>query len=246
MEILGFGEMHTGKVVTGAPYSAVAVTETKQTLADGNVIDRKVQSNVFRDSQGRTRRETTFTGVGPLAASGQTRSMVAIHDPVASTAYVLHADTKVAEQLSVPPRRAKNNETLQNNFEAHFQKDIANGTLKKEDLGTQVVNGVSAQGTRYTRVIPAGQIGNANPISVVNEQWYSPELQIVVKSTRSDPRLGQVTYTLTNIQRNEPSVSLFTVPSDYTVKQVTGHHGARRGPGGPPAAADAPAPPPNE
>jgi hypothetical protein len=247
MEILGFGEMHTGKVVTGAPYSAVAVTETKQTLADGNVIDRKVQSSVFRDSQGRTRRETTFTGVGPLAASGQTRSMIAIHDPVASTAYVLHADTKVAEQLSVPPRRAKNNQSLQSNFEAHFQKDIANGTLKKEDLGTQVVNGVSAQGTRYTRVIPAGQIGNANPISVVNEQWYSPELQIVVKSTRSDPRLGQVTYTLTNIQRNEPSVSLFTVPSDYTVKQVTGHPGARRGPGGPPpAAADAPAPPPSE
>ena len=70
MEILGFGEMHPGKVVTGAPYSAVAVTETKQTLADGNVIDRKVQSNVYRDSQGRTRRETTFTGVGPLSASG--------------------------------------------------------------------------------------------------------------------------------------------------------------------------------
>jgi hypothetical protein len=173
--------------------------------------------------------------------------MVAIHDPVASTAYVLHADTKVAEQLSVPSRRAKNSETLQNNFEAHFQKDIANGTLKKEDLGTQVVNGVSAQGTRYTRVIPSGQIGNANPISVVNEQWYSSELQIVVKSTRSDPRLGQVTYTLTNIQRNEPPVSLFAVPSDYTVKQVTGHRGARHGPGGPPpAAADVPAPPPNE
>ncbi len=93
MEILGFGEMHPGKVVTGAPYSAVAVTESKQTLADGNVIDRKVQSNVYRDSQGRTRRETTFTGVGPLAASP--RSMVTIHDPVGSTAYVLHADTKV-------------------------------------------------------------------------------------------------------------------------------------------------------
>src|SRR5580704_7747672 len=62
MEILGFGEMHPGRAVT--------VTETKQTLADGNVIDRKVQSNVYRDSQGRTRRETSFTGVGPLAESG--------------------------------------------------------------------------------------------------------------------------------------------------------------------------------
>src|SRR5215472_5078461 len=70
VEILGFGEMHPGKVVIGAPYSAVAVTETTQTLADGNTIDRKVQSNVYRDSQGRTRRENTITGFGPLAASG--------------------------------------------------------------------------------------------------------------------------------------------------------------------------------
>ncbi|MGB7729784.1 MAG: hypothetical protein WBL50_17265 [Candidatus Acidiferrum sp.] len=245
MEILGFGEMHPGKVVTGAPYSAVAVTESKQTLADGNVIDRKVQSNVYRDSQGRTRRETTFTGVGPLAASP--RSMVTIHDPVGSTAYVLHADTKVAEQLPVPPARANNSGNLQSKFEAHFQEEIANGTLKKEDLGTQTINGVSAQGTRYTRVIPAGQIGNSNPITVVNEQWYSPELQLVVKIVRNDPRLGQVTYTLTNVQRTEPAASLFTVPSDYTVKQATMRPHARRGPGGPPpASADATPPPPGD
>lgn len=242
MEILGFGEMHPGKVVTGAPYSAVAVTESKETLADGNVIDRKVQSNVYRDSQGRTRRETTFTGVGPLATSP--RSMVSIHDPVASTAFVLHADTKVAEQLPVPPAKANNSGNLQGRFEAHFQQEIADGTLKKEDLGTQMINGVSAQGTRYTRIIPAGQIGNANPITVVNEQWYSPELQLVVKIVRNDPRLGQVTYTLTNIQRTEPAASLFIVPSDYTVKQATMRPHGRRGPGGPPPSNGDGAPPP--
>src|SRR5208282_1401380 len=139
VEFLGFGEMHPGKVVTGAPYSAVAVTETKQTLADGNVIDRKVQSNVYRDGQGRTRRETTFTGVGPLAASGQPRTMVSIHDPVASTAYVLHSDTKVAEQLPVPHGGQKSGANMQEKFEQHFQQEIANGTLKKEDLGTQTI-----------------------------------------------------------------------------------------------------------
>lgn len=235
MEILGFGEMHPGKAVAGAPYSAVAVTETKQTLADGNVIDRKVQSNVYRDSQGRTRRETTFTGVGPLAESGQPpRTMVSIHDPVASTAYILHADKKVAEQLSLPPKQADKSENLQNKFEGYFQQEIANGTLKKEDLGTQTISGISAQGTRYTRVIPAGQIGNANPITVVNEQWYSADLQLVVKIVRNDPRLGQVTYTLTNIQRSEPAASLFTVPSDYSVKPATGHMLGRRGVGPPP------------
>jgi hypothetical protein len=242
VEFLGFGEMHPGKVVTGAPYSAVAVTETKQTLADGNVIDRKIQSNVYRDSQGRTRRETTFAGVGSIAASGQPRSMVTIHDPTTSAAYVLHTDTKVAEQLPAPPARP-NAANFQSRMDARLQQDIANGTLKKEELGTQTINGISAQGTRYTRVIPAGQIGNANAITVVNEQWYSSDLQLVVKSTRNDPRLGQVTYTLTNVQRTEPSASLFTVPSDYTVKAAT-VHGHGRGPGGPPpATAEATAPP---
>jgi len=246
MEILGFGEMHPGKVVTGAPYSAVAVSETKQTLADGNVIDRKVQSNVYRDGQGRTRRETTFTGIGPLPASGQPRSMVTIHDPVTGTAYVLHADTKTAEQLPIPSKHPGNGENLQNKFETHFQQEIANGTLKKEDLGTQTINGVSAQGTRYTRIIPAGQIGNANPITVVNEQWYSSDLQVVVKIVRNDPRLGETTYTLTNIQRTEPVASLFTVPSDYTVKQANLRSLVRRGMGGAPPPLEGATPPPND
>jgi hypothetical protein len=244
MEILGFGELHPGKVVAGAPYSAVAVSETKQTLADGNVIDRKVQSNVYRDSQGRTRRETSFTGVGTFAASGEPRTMVTIHDPVAGTAFILHADSKVAEQLPLPARHANNPENMQNKFETRLQQEIANGTLKKEDLGTQTISGVTAQGTRYTRVIPAGQIGNANAITVVNEQWYSADLQAVVKIVRSDPRLGQSTFTLTNIQRTEPAASLFAVPSDYTVKQANLHDLARHARGGaaPPPPEGTPAP----
>jgi hypothetical protein len=228
MEILGFGEFHAGKVVTGAPYTAVAMTETKQVLSDGNVIDRVIQSNVYRDSQGRTRRETTF------APSGQSRSMVMIHDPVASTAYILHADEKVAEQLPARPNGHRNPDNLQGKFEAHFQQEIANGTLKKEDLGTQSINGINAQGTRYTRTIPVGQIGNTNPITVVNEQWYSPDLQVVIKIVRNDPRLGQTTYSLNNIKRTEPAASLFAVPSDYTVKpaSVRGHGRHGVGPAG--------------
>ena len=244
MELLGFAEMHPGKVVTGAPYTAAAVTETKQTLSDGNTIDRKVQSNVYRDSQGRTRRETTFTGAGPLAASGQPKSVVMIHDPVASTAYVLHPDSKSAEQLPASPNGARKAGNMQGKFEARIQEEIANGTLKKDDLGTQTINGIPAQGTRYTRTIPAGQIGNANPISIVNEQWYSPDLQVIVKSTRTDPRFGQTTYTLTNIQRPEPGAALFSVPTDYSVTQAKMRPHMRHGRPGAGAAAEGTAPPP--
>jgi hypothetical protein len=250
MELLGFAEMHPGKVVTGAPYTATAVTETKQTLADGNTIDRKVQSTIYRDSQGRTRRETTFTGAGPLEASGQPRSVVMIHDPLAATAYVLHPDKKSAEQLPAHPNGQKQAGNMQSRFEARIQEEIASGSLKKEDLGTQTINGIPAQGTRYTRIIPAGLLGNSNPILIVTEQWYSPDLQVIVKSTRSDPRFGQTTYTLTNLQRTEPAASLFAVPGDYSVTQAKmpprgrragGAAGPARGPGAP----DSASPPPS-
>jgi hypothetical protein len=248
MEILGFGEMHPGKVVTGAPYSAVAVTETRQSLADGNAISRKVQANVFRDSQGRTRRETTLTGVGPLSTTGASRTFVMIHDPVAGTAFVLHQDTKVAEKLPVPRGGGKPPANLQGKFNARMQEQIANGTLKKEDLGVQTINGISAQGTRFTRTIPAGQAGNAKPIIITNERWYSPDLQIVIKTVRNDPRFGETTYTVTNIQKQEPAAGLFAVPSDYTVKQggVRGRGRMNRTGGTGAAPAEMPPPPPGE
>jgi len=246
MEILGFGEMHPGKVVTGAPYSGVAVTETRQTLADGNTISHKVQANVYRDSQGRTRRETTLTG--PVATTGTSRTFVMIHDPVAGTAFVLHQRTKVAEKLPVPQGGRKPPANLQGKFNARMQEEIANGTLKKEDLGTQTINGIGAQGTRFTKTIPAGQAGNDKPIVITNERWYSPELQIVIKTVRNDPRFGETTYTVTNIQKQEPAAALFTVPSDYTVRQgAAGGRGRMNRRGGPGAApADTPPPPPVE
>jgi hypothetical protein len=245
MKILGFEEMHSGKVVAGAPYSAVAVTETTQTLADGTTIDRKIQANIFRDGQGRVRRETTLPVIGPLVASGKSNAFVMIHDPVAGTAFILHPDSKTAEQLPAPGPGKKNHGGLQDKFEAHVQQEIASGTVKKEDLGTQTINGVAAQGTRYTRTIPAGQIGNDKPITAVTERWYSADLQLVVKSTRTDPRFGSTTYTLSNIQRQEPAATLFAVPPDYAVRQ--GHpHGKGNmmyGPGGHAPAGVAPPPP---
>jgi len=84
------------------------------------------------------------------------------------------------------------------------------------DLGAQVVEGVLANGTRTTLTIPAGQIGNDRPITIVTEVWTSPDLKTIVYSRRSDPRTGEQTFRLTNIQRTEPDAALFTVPPDFT------------------------------
>jgi hypothetical protein len=94
--------------------------------------------------------------------------------------------------------------------------------VNQEQLGTQTIEGVAAEGTRVTFTIPAGKIGNDRPIVTVNERWYSPELQTVVLTKNSDPRMGETTYRLTNIDRSEPDPSLFQVPADYTVDEGGG------------------------
>jgi hypothetical protein len=225
IELLGFEGMHSRKVVTGVPFSAVAVSESTQTLADGNHITRKTETNLFRDSQGRFRKEVTLQAIGPLTTSGQPKSFVMINDPVANANFILHADTKTAEQMGrhfgalKGPAGGEMKDELQGKMGYHQQQAIAEGSVKKEDLGTQTIAGVSAQGTRVTHTIPAGQIGNEKPITIVHEHWYSNDLQMVVMSKRSDPRFGDMIYTLTRIQRSEPAASLFQVPSDYTVTQ---------------------------
>jgi hypothetical protein len=76
-----------------------------------------------------------------------------------------------------------------------------------------------ATGTRTTTTLPAGEIGNAQEIKVVSEQWFSDELQVLVMTKHSDPRSGETIYRLTNILRAEPDPSLFTVPADYTIQE---------------------------
>jgi hypothetical protein len=91
------------------------------------------------------------------------------------------------------------------------------GQVSTEDLGSQTMEGVFVTGVRTTRTIPAGQIGNDKPISIVTEVWTSPDLKTIVYSKRSDPRMGEQTFQLTNISRSEPDPSLFTVPADFKV-----------------------------
>src|SRR6267154_1113215 len=227
IELLGFGGLHGGKAVKGAPFSAISVSETTQVLADGNHIVRKTQTNLYRDSQGRIRKEVTLPAIGPLSASGQPHSFIVISDPVAGTSYVLEPDQKVAREM--PSRMGMKIRTNGGPGDVVYRKfkegkaGTANANAKTESLGAQMIDGVNAEGTRITRTIPAGEIGNEQPITVVSERWYSADLQMDVKSTHTDPRFGNTTYTLTNIQRTEPAASLFAVPSGYTIEQ--GHRG---------------------
>lgn len=89
---------------------------------------------------------------------------------------------------------------------------------KTESLGIQKVEGIAAEGTRYTDTIPAMAIGNERQIDIVRERWYSQDLQMVILMRYSDPRYGETTQRLTNIDRSEPDSSLFSVDG-YDIKE---------------------------
>jgi len=201
-----------GKVVTGAPYSAQAVTEHVQTLPDGNTIHNTTTANVYRDSQGRVRREQEIGAIGPWATQGGPHKVISISDPVSGLIHTLNPDTQEARQM---PFRA--HAGAWRGAETTRQKP-ENPNVKTESLGTQVIGGVTAEGTRITRTIPAGQIGNQAPIVITTERWYSPELQTEVMRKEVNPEFGVTTFQLTNILRAEPEASLFQVPANYTIK----------------------------
>jgi hypothetical protein len=90
---------------------------------------------------------------------------------------------------------------------------------KQEPLGKQVIDGVEAEGTRSIQTIAAGAIGNERSFEIIQERWYSPELQVVMMAKHNDPRIGETIYRLTNINRSEPDASLFQVPSDYSIRE---------------------------
>jgi hypothetical protein len=251
--------MQTGpgdKVVKGSPYTAEAVTETVQTLANGTRITHKSTAQLARDSEGRTRREQTLDVVGPWSTSGEAPKFIMLNDPVAGVSYHLDPKTNTAMKLPSakgamhappgPEPRFFFESSADGPGEAAMTKMRAEGMAtaaisagempmphtavsilkmkepgdaKSESLGQQTIEGVSVTGTRTTRNIAAGAIGNDQPIEIVSETWYSRELQTVVMSKHSDPQIGETTYKLTNIQQAEPPHSLFEVPTNYTIRE---------------------------
>ncbi len=212
------GEFGDGKTVTGAPLTAVVVVTRDTTLADGNKIHNESQVKVYRDSQGRIRREMGVDLVTP-ATGNVKRNVVMIMDPVTGKRYMLNPDNKTARAMPMRGPRQHGTEGSADASTAAGGRGAAQaGALRKEDLGTKTVNGLQAEGVRVTRTIAAGSIGNDKPIDVVTERWYSPDLQIAIMTIHSDPMMGTVTTKLTNVTRGDPDASLFQVPSDYTVE----------------------------
>jgi hypothetical protein len=234
---MGHDEIEEGKLVKGVPMSGEMVVTRDRTLADGNSIHTQNQTTIYRDSQGRMRREIGFELNTPSTGAAK-RTMIAIMDPVSGNRYMLNPQNKTAHQMPLHPGKPGSGAP----DAMHGRMGVGPGTaeamhdrpgkvwigsnaanLKTEQLGTKTINGLPALGTRMTRTIPAGEIGNRNPIEVVTERWYSSDLQLPLLTTHNDPMMGTMTIKLVNINRGEPDASLFQVPSDY--KLISGKPG---------------------
>jgi hypothetical protein len=89
-----------GEVVAGKPYTADAVTVFTQRLADGNRITHTNKARVYRDAEGRTRREHALNALGTWQTAGdEPATMIVIDDPVAGISYILDPDAKTARQM---------------------------------------------------------------------------------------------------------------------------------------------------
>jgi hypothetical protein len=229
-----------GRTVTGAPYSGVEVVTTQRVMGNGNTIQRSTQTSVYRDSAGRTRVEQTLPARGS-AAGQSTRTVVTIHDPVAHVMHTLDPQARTDRDVTIRgggrgsgsgarPFQGRGNAGSTSTATGSSTRPADPNTVT-ENLAMQTINGVQATGTRVTRTIPAGKIGNAQAIQTVHETWYSADLKMPVMVKTSDPRTGTTTRQLTNITRAEPDPALFQVPADYTVTSPRGR-AMRGGPGG--------------
>jgi hypothetical protein len=242
------------EVVKNEPYEAQAVTEMKQTLADGSHIVQTTTATVARDSDGRTVRVQKLGPMGPWksaeSSSGNSQTLTTIFDPVAKEHIDYTSDSKIAHVLLMPALPPTSRLGAVVGAEAGFSVSAPSLTVagpgpvgavvqgftvqaqpllpqatkgmeaKTESLGTKTIEGVQVTGTRSTQTISAGTIGNDKDLNITRETWYSAELKLVIQSTQSDPRFGQSTYSLKNIQQGSPDVTLFQVPANYTIDKI--------------------------
>ena len=227
--------------VKGAPFCATITTEHTQPFADGNRIHTTDTSNMCRDSEGRVRRESDLNLLG-AAPQKSGAKMICITDPVAGFRYMLDGDTKTAHKMALPSsgnasaavasggqtglrkeehvmiyRGTNDSGPTLNMFFKNDGQESDETPPTTEKLGDQTIEGIHVTGTRVTTTIPAGKMGNEQPIVVTSERWYSPELKVTVMTKHNDPWAGELKTQFTNVNTAEPDRSLFLVPSDYKI-----------------------------
>jgi hypothetical protein len=200
-------------------------------------VSRKSAAHIYRDGLGRTRREHELTDGVATAPNGELPRLVVINDPIGQVNYIIEMPGGVARRKVLPPGEVMESTERSLGIKAPFRVMMPRSAARlraaedesapqpqpqplktqKERLEPQLIEGVTAEGTRILLTIPADRFQNEQPVLITHEEWYAPELHMIVLMKHNDPRFGETTFRLTNITRGEPSPVLFQLPLGYRV-----------------------------
>jgi len=207
-----------GRLVTNAPYSASATKETTEITPDGKRTVRRDAALIYRDSNGRTRIERRRnTDAATLRTPDVARSFI-IYD--GDGMLMFNSRERKAFRFGFKMSGDINRTNRQAPAQVDYLKVAGSAT---ESLGTQIIEGVAAQGYRTTTMIAAG----SNPLTVIYERWYAPQLQRDVLIKCLDPRFGEAVFRLTDISLDEPANILFTLPPDVKIEELQSNKPAK-------------------
>jgi hypothetical protein len=215
----------SSRTSAGAPYSALQENTLSQTLADGTRIESKQRSiQRYRDSQGRLREEIKHHFFDPAGVQQELLINIMIIDPLDCVVYNLDASAHVAwrhtyapnEMTPAGPTTEQSNAVKQP--APHAIPEELRPKTSTERLGTDTIEGLLVEGKRETTTYPLGSQGNDRPFVVTHETWTSLVPKLVMLHKTLDPRSGETTERVTNIQLGEPSPTLFQVPADYQIQ----------------------------
>jgi hypothetical protein len=191
--------------VANLPFSATVVMEVDRYWPDGSTQIRRTINLIARDSQGRTHNEVRRLMPEYFHGSPELMS-VRLFDPLTRIRTTFYPALHTARQQLIPQQQPKP------------AAPPANTAVRIDDLGTTIMNGLQAKGTRRTRTDYGGRDG---PVEVEDEEWYSADLHLNLLVRHSDPRFGVETLGISNLKREEPPVSMFRVPPGYTIVDAT-------------------------
>lgn len=216
--------------IAGAPYTGIVITEHTEIRADGTQIALPPEEQtMYRDSAGRTRIESDSRDCGATPCT------VTIVDPLAGFRYQITPYGKVVQRYPIPVSRPPvlgPSSDMNGPVGVISNRPIMDGAVRgigmagnhfkneSQFLGTQMIEGVSAQGGRVVTILEAGAAGNDDEVAVTNENWVSPELRVLVLRKLLDPRYGSRISRLTHVNMAEPDPVLFAPPVDYTIKDM--------------------------
>lgn len=183
-------------LVTDRPYSVIRTVTIRRLLPDGDEFTRQTVTRLYRDSAGRTRQDT-------LDSEGELDHSV-ITGLDGATIFLDHRN-----QLA--SGGARRSAVMPDRDDDAAQAAAGKAGVVVEQLGQRDIEGVSATGRIVRR-----QVGKEGEnIEVTTESWYAPELKMALYRKHSDPRYGDSTIELSELDRSEPDPALFEPPEDY-------------------------------